>query len=343
MLKPELKITTELFPNLVLHIMSCAGIGTESDEEYSKKFKKTLTPNQRSTIANLRNEFTRTPPAETTPLYQFLFHTPCYFPAENINAILPIYDLVKESIKESSFAPFEDSYPLEVKMIYKSFPHKFEGFIFADSRCKINDINKGIDIFKNVLAAGYTRFYADYWQEVRAKTQPVVNKIYEKINNINLIEEWNNITGLRFPYPHFHAILCEPTKSLATSLQAEKVIFSSRRKIDEIVDMIIHEIGTHIFCQKALFEIKRLRKAFFKHPNGLVRIIEVASEYLRKPISNKLGIDSKLSVAQFLKAENEYKIFQQIYEGGNYEDIYEAIFSAYNESKQKKDQKYVQP
>jgi len=343
MSKSELKITAELFPNLVLHIMSCASIGTEQDEKYNKRFKETLTPNERSTIVNMRNEFTRTPPAEASPLYQFLFHIPCYFPAESINEVVMIYDLVKKSIQESSFAPFEDSYPVEVRMIYKSFPHKFEGLIFAESRTKINDVNKSIDIFKNVLSACYTRFYADYWQEVRVKIRPVVNKIYEKINNINLIEEWNGITGLQFPYPYFHAILCEPTKSLATSLQAEKVIFSSRRKIDEIVDMIIHEIGTHIFYQKALFEIKRLREVLFKDPNGLVRIIEIASEYLRKPISNKLKVDSKLSVTQCFKAENEYKIFQQIHEGGNYKDIYEAIFSAYNKSKVKKDQKYVQP
>lgn len=335
MLKAGIKITAELFPNLVLHVMSVAGIGTEYDMEYGEKFKETLTLEERSILLNMRDEFKRVPPTEASPLYQFLFHIPCYFPAENIDEIANIYDLVKESIEKSSLTPFEKLYPSEMEMVHKHyFTREFESFIFTEVQSKISEINKSVDTFKNIVTACCRRFYVNYWQEVKAKTEPIINKIFEKIDNVNLVREWSDITRLQFPFPRFHAILCEPTKSLATSLQAEKVIFSSRRKIDEIVDIIIHEVGTHIFFQKALFETEKLRQTFFEDPNGLVRIIEVASEYLRKPISNKLEIDSKLSVTQFFRAENEYKIFQRVYEGGNYEDIYEAILFTYNENKE---------
>ena len=106
----RIRISLELFPNLVLHTMSCAGLGF-FDEGYRERFGGTLTEAERSAIKEMAEGFQVNPPGVVGPLFQKLFQIPCYFPTESTEEIALVYTPTREAIEEGSFEPFAHRYP----------------------------------------------------------------------------------------------------------------------------------------------------------------------------------------------------------------------------------------
>lgn len=267
------KVNPELFPNLVLHVMACGGIGL--DEEYGKQHRETLTAEEMSQIKQMAEGVRVEGPAIAGPLFRILFQIPCYFPTKSVEEIDTVYDLTVRAVKEGSFAPFAQRYPHRVELIYRYIPHQFERFFFEETS-RAHDLEEAVGLFKGIVQAVYERFYADHWLRAKERMGKVAAEVLERIEAVDVVKEWEMITALEFPYPRFHVILSEPTQLLGTSLLAEKGVFSARQPIEVIAEMVVHEIGTHTMLQARLFGDQRVRGIVMEDYNGFVRVVEAA-------------------------------------------------------------------
>ena len=138
-----------------------------------------------------------------------------------------------------------------------------------------------------------------------------------RLARLDPIGEWETVTGLKFPYPRFHAVLAESIRPSATSLLAEKVVFSAG-PVDKIAEFIIHEIGTHIIWQAELLRDERVRKIVMTDLNSFVRVIEAACQALRAPILEKAGLAQQVDIISDseLNLEKEFREFNKAWKSG---------------------------
>ncbi len=207
-MKVRIRTSEELFPNLVLHVLACGGIGL--DAEYGQKYQETLTPAEIDQIHEMAAGFDVTPPALAGPFFQALFQIPCYFPAETIGEIGSIYERMIEVIREGNLSPLTRSYPQQMDRLTNYLPPQLQKHFLASIWTRRSELERAITDFRNILRAVYDRHYQSYWPEAREKIAGIGADIKERVGGKNVVKAWESIVNLAFPYPYFHVILCEP-------------------------------------------------------------------------------------------------------------------------------------
>lgn len=317
--KNGIKICPELFPNLVLHILACAKTGF--NREYGAQFRSTLTNDEIIRIQTMSDQFHAVPPASAGPLFRLFFQIPCYFPVETAEDINTIYELTADAVKEKSFNPFLQKYPQHVEYIHNEIPPAYEEFFFQ----KYTIEKPQVLHFSSIVSDVYTRFYREYWPAAQKKMEIPSAEIMG-LFNINVLHHWEEITGLDFPYPHFHGILAEATTFLGTSLLAEKGVFSVDSPVSFIADMVVHEVGTHIMLQKQLFSHAKAANILTADYNNFVRVIEAACHILRQSILATMGLPSQADMITSMNLEKEAGEFINVWPDN---DIIDALIKTY--------------
>ena len=325
----QLEIGPEVFPNLVLHVLACAGIGF--DDEYGEKFRSTLKADEIARVRGMAEAFAAKPPAVSGPLFQMLIQVPCYFPADTPEEISEVYEMVIDAVNRRSFTSFARWYPGEVGLIYKYIPSDLEGSLLVEAGQCAKELEKAIVHFRDILISVYQRFYAGYWPESKDRMEKLAGEVLKIIGGLNLLHEWQNVTCLQFPYPTFHAILGEATLFMGTSLLAEKGIFSAKLPPNAITEMIIHEVGTHIV---PLFTDASLRAIMRQDPNGLVRIVEAACQILQEPILEKMGLAQAVNIIAGMGLDAESEVFKMRWNES--QNFILALSKAYVDIRQKR-------
>lgn len=320
----HIRISPELFPNLVLHVMACAGVGL--DEEYGKNVREPLTAEEVFQIREMAKGFQVEAPALAGPLFRALFQIPCYFPAENTADMAAVYDLTVQAITEDSFAPFALYYPEETRLIYRYMPPQLQSFFLSETK-KIENPAHVINSFSTIIQDVYERSYIHSWIEAHDSMEKMSSKVMRLFKEVDLIKEWEGITGLKFPYPRFHAILCKPTKFCGTSLLAERDVFSTKPPLEIIGESIIHEVGTHLFLQAELLVDERVEDMVVKDYESFVKSVEVMCQSLREPILEKAGLSQKVDLAAKMELVNELQSFKTAWEKDK--DVLRGLFSLY--------------
>lgn len=307
----HLRISPELFPNLVLHVLACAGVGL--DEEYGKEVREPLTAEEAFQIREMAKRFQVEAPALAGPLFRALVQIPCYFPVKNTSDMAAVYELTVQAVAEGSFAPFALYYPEETRLIYRYMPPSLQSFFLSETK-KIENPRHVIDSFSTIIQDVYERSYIHSWTEARDHMEKMSFKVMRFFKEVDLIKEWEGITGLKFPYPRFHAILCKPTRFCGTSLLAEKDVFSTKPPLEVIGESIIHEVGTHLFFQAELLVDERVEDMVVKDYESFVKGVEVVCQVLKEPILEKAGLSQKVDIAAKMELVNELQSFKTAWE-----------------------------
>lgn len=323
-LKGRMRISAELFPNLILHVLACGGIGL--DAEYGQKYQETLTTAEIDQIQEMAAGFDVTPPALAGPFFQALFQIPCYFPAETIEDIETIYKRMIKVVREGNLSPLTRSYPQQMDRFANYIPPQLQKHFLASIWTRRPELEKAIMNFRQILKAVYDRHYQPYWLEAREKIEGIGADIKERLGGKNVVKAWESIVEREFPYPYFHAVLCEPTRYLGTSLLAEKDIFGATLPLEIVVEAIVHEIGTHIM---PIYTNEPLQRIVIKDQNGLVRVVEAACQVLRRPILEELDLNQRLDLVEAMGLAREKAAFTSAWE--KEQAIVPALLDAYHE------------
>jgi hypothetical protein len=320
----RIRVSAELFPNLVLHVLACAGIGLDMD--YGQRFQETLNGAEISQVQELAAGFHVQPPAVAGPFFQVLFQMPCYFPAESVAEVESIYRQMVQVVQEGSIVPLSRTHPQQVRRFARYVPPHMQKLLFAESQARATDLEEAIARFSQVVGAVCRRHYVQYWCDAKRRLERFGVEILQKIGTMDLVGAWETAVGREFPYPHFHVILGESTRFLGTSLLAEKGVFSAVLPVELVVESIVHEVGTHII---PIYADERLQRAVLKDHSGLVRVVEAACQLLRRPILAKMGLEQRLDLVAGMDLEREWIAFARA--RAQERDVVRAICAAHSE------------
>lgn len=102
------------------------------------------------------------------------------------------------------------------------------------------------------LASVVVRSFATYEQVVWPRERPCISIIAGNLNDYfgqrDVIVWWEEQTGLKYERPEFHPELCSAIKNgpNANAYAYDRVIFYHETPWDKLVELISHEIGTHV-------------------------------------------------------------------------------------------------
>ncbi|MFW9924161.1 MAG: hypothetical protein ACFFDW_12830 [Candidatus Thorarchaeota archaeon] len=329
-MSPKVVVTTNLTPNLLMHVFSCFEVeGSFYDSDYGLKHHFTLLDEDYEIWEEKAKKcMTLGCNAE---LYAILFQIPSYIPADDIEMVLDCFDKIADAVDEGS-----------IKVLIESYPDLFDNLsIYAptevyDNHFKRLNEHKGIileiiSIFKEILQGLWERFYAEFWEkELQGKLLKQAENLSKMINPINIISAWQRILKIDFPYNEFIVILVQATNTIVTNLLAEQIVISSKNEEMDSYKIIVHEVGRSFLLNMNLFEHEKLKAVAQYNIDKLTQIVDAVIIYLKRKMINTLKIKpEEHDTFAWPGYEEITKVFEHVWDSMQDKNIYEAIEQTY--------------
>lgn len=229
----------ELGVNYVTHLYTLAKAGFD-DPAYVKQYASSLMPTSLEYLranAELYSFYGR----DQGPFADLLYFTPSYFNFETTEEFSDYFAAWDEAIKRKSHRPFEQ-YTLHSQHMIR--------FFSADDQTWKQEILPLDRVFAKI-----GRIYVDnfdtYKKEIWPNIHPVLIRCSQVLNQMmepNLIEHWEECTGLQFEKEHYKIILYfagQHGPSWNNLSLGKNSAFYNQDK-EDMVAMASHEIGIHI-------------------------------------------------------------------------------------------------
>lgn len=320
-------VTTSLTPNLIMHLMACAGIAGRKD--YGRKFKFTINAEEMAFMKSFDKDFVAKPPLAGGPLFTILFQVPSYFPANSFEEISEVFKSLRRSLEETSLNPFKKSFPCEASPLDKWIPPVLQSVFFTRFQPRYEELMNVIDQFIRILRACYERFYKDCWLVARKAMQKKALKIQKRVESLDLLEAWREVIGKAFPYPSFAVYLCEPGNTVSSTM-AEKIVIPNQHSVNQAIQAIVHEVGVHFITLSDWIQNPKTSRILMKDREGLIRVQEAAICHLKSKVLKRMHVE--LGEDRFLlgmRLEREVAMFSSVWKSGRPLEIIDAVAEAY--------------
>lgn len=326
----KINITTNLTPNLIMHIFSCLEIeGSFYDSQYGMKHRYTLENGEydkwdelskKCGILGLNSE-----------LFSILFQIPSYIPTENIDMVLDSFDCISEAISEQSIQVLLDSYP----GVFDELPIYVPISVLDTRLQRLSEhepiIQDLIRNFQQVLENVWNRFYQDYWENTALpKIEQRCEELSVIIQPINIITAWKKKLSIDYPYSEFCAVLVEPTTTLATDLLVEKVVFPLKQKDLDFYRTIVHEVGRSFLLTTNLLENDHLKVIAQSNIEKVSTLVDAACATLKKQLDKRLNLWRDEPDPYEISLRTEMETFSKIWNSMEEKDIFKAIARTYD-------------
>ncbi|MFW5927864.1 MAG: hypothetical protein ACOCSL_01580 [Thermoplasmatota archaeon] len=277
----EIDLKRLFYPSLCYHGLKKLGFtGENPEKEYLEKSKK---------LSDMGDDFSFSAPVAGDPLFTFVYQIPSYLEPENTEEYLEIMEKVKKMIFKKNVEDFKKDWPGKTKYWDEWYTDCLKNYIFQDIGGKEEKVNNIIDEFTEYLVDiwdGYLRIYENKFQNYP------FDELQANIDNLEVEKIWDDEFGWNYPYDRFDLIVCPETKSTASSLGPEKVVFSTDYHWEIMKNSVIHEIGVRYFDLSELCKDDRTHEYMYDDYVGMLRLIETEVCYRKKKIMPNLRKDS---------------------------------------------------
>ena len=296
-------LSVEFLPNLILHVLAAAGVGY--DPTYGRRFRDSLTLWEKSFFARLPKGAFH---PRTGDLFLPFLVFPSYFSARNVEEARVVFQALIAAYERKGLVPLNKAFPQKTESLQVWWDNA-TGQIMGLDAPGVKDLKE----FSKVVLSYGSRFYEEFWKEKKKEIEEVRSYLEAVFLKKDVIGAWEALTGQRFKFPCFNVVLCEANRRLdGVSLGYERDLFYFKRDRQELIDFVVHEVGTHLL-KNLFFDDDETRAIFFQHPDVSYNVYEAGVEFLRGRISRKFGFKGKMKVVARLKAEREGMAFARIY------------------------------
>jgi len=239
--KRPVKAVVQFGPNYVFHLAAVARIGFDS--EYADKYAGSVDESDLGFLQRHRDLLTFGMGSGSDLVTIFLF-LPAYFDLQSGTHFAEYFSLLDEGCTTGALLAFFNRYAAEferqsVWIAKAEFEKDLSGIIHR--RETIGKL--GVIVMRNLPA------YRDsVWPVESAKMEEVSVAINKHFATLDPISAWENVTGIEYKLDCFRATLVSAIKNgpNADSLAYDTVVFHHDRPFDYMVQLIQHEIGSHI-------------------------------------------------------------------------------------------------
>jgi hypothetical protein len=239
--KRPVKAVVQFGPNYVFHLAAVARIGFDS--EYADKYAGSVGESDLSFLRGHRDLLTFGMGSGSDLATIFLF-LPAYFDLQSGGDFAEYFSLLEDGCSRGAFLAFFSRYANEferqsVWIAKAEFEKDLSGIIHhRETIGKLGEI-----VMRNLPA------YRDsVWPVESAKMEEVSAALNKHFDTLDPISAWEKVTGIDYKLDCFRATLVSAIKNgpNADSLAYDTVVFHHDRPFDYTVQLIQHEIGSHI-------------------------------------------------------------------------------------------------
>ena len=277
----EINLRRSFYPSLCYHGLKKLGFtGENPEKEYLEKSKK---------LSDMGDDFSFSAPVAGGPLFTFVYQIPSYLEPENTEEYQDMMGQVKEMIDNKNIDGFRQDWSSRTKYWDKWYTECLMNYVFQEIGGKEKKVKKIIDEFTEFLVEiwdDYKRIYENRFQNYPFE------ELQANVDKLDVENIWNDDFGWNYPYDRFDLIVCPETKSTASSLGPEKVVFSADYPWEIMKNSVIHEIGVRYFELSELCKDDRTHEYMYDDYVGMLRLIETEICYRKKKIMPNLRKDS---------------------------------------------------
>jgi hypothetical protein len=330
-LTQKVHISTNLTPNIIMHVFSCLEIeGSFYNSDYGLKHRFTILEEEYKSWEEISKKCITL--GCNVELFAVLFQIPSYIPADDIETVISSFEKISEAIEEGSIEALLNSYP----EVFDNIPIYVPLTILDEQFKKLfehKDLMKEIfEKFQGILGGLWNRFYKDNWENNTKKMiEKRIKDLETILNPINIISAWQKKLDIKFPYPEFLIYLVEPTTTLVTNLLAEKIIVSASLDDLTLYKVAIHEVGRAFLLNTNLFTNDNLKSIAQSNIEKLSVIVDAVCIHVKKELFKNLKIrDDELDPYIVPEVSEIIPVFAQIWDSMKEKDIYDALVQTYN-------------
>jgi hypothetical protein len=239
--KRAAKAVVQFGPNYVFHLAAVARIGFDS--EYADKYADSVNASDLELLQRNRDLLTFGMGSGSDLVTIFLF-LPAYFDLHSEADFAEYFSLLDEGCATGAFLDFFNRYADEFERL-SVWIAKTE---FDKDLQSIFKHRETIETLGEIVIRNLPAYRASVWPIESARMGAVATTINKYLDILDPISAWEKITGVAYKLDCFRATLVSAIKNGpdADSLSYDTVVFHHDRPFDYMVQLIQHEIGTHI-------------------------------------------------------------------------------------------------
>ena len=178
-------------------------------------------------------------------LVDFVIAGPLYRGFESDDEFREYYSRLDEALRDGCYDSFIERYELGEKHQAPWFemePRDLE--VVKEHRRTLQDIGR---VFRDNFATYATHI----WPQEKSKLESIAAIVENHFSGSKVIGAWESLTQITFKRPEFRAVLCSAIANgpNANSFAYDKVVFYHETPIPKLLDLIVHEVGTHILVE----------------------------------------------------------------------------------------------
>ncbi len=315
-----IKAVLEFYPNYAGHLLGVAQIGYNSS--YSKKYKESILPQDLKYLRKHADLLQWSEGDEGILSYFFLTFPGYINPATKQELADYLKDL-NTVVAQHSFDDFKDKYSTDIKEL-----DLWSGF---NENPIIYDYAEEIQMISKILMNNYDTFRDQVWPDNSDYMERLSIVLNQKFEEWNLIERWEELTGMEFKAEKYNIALSNGMENGPTgkSLGYEKDWYYYDSDPAEMIHNICQEAGIKILSGLCSDKYHNYNPAI------CFEVYKALSHYLTDQILEDIGIPSKKTRSS-LASSDLYSIFDLLWMTNpdlDVRGVYDMTLATYDSSR----------
>jgi len=263
-------------------------------------------------------------PVAGGPLFTFIYQLPGYIGPENKEDFQKTMEGCIDFVKTESIEKLKTDWPMQTKYLEKWYNPVYVSIVFDDIGENKKDVIETLEIWTEYILYIWDQYQPIYNRKMKDYPFDTITAHYKASS---ILHQWDTIMGFEYPFDKFIVCICPESRTTASSLGPQKIVFGARYSNKILEHSIVHECGVRYFPFDEFAKRERSAEIMRTDYDNFLRIIETEVCF-RKTKILKVENDYFLKGMQL---ENILEYRKEKYQ--NELDIFDFITQLYVEAK----------
>lgn len=272
----EVSVESSYYPSLCYYMLGKLGfLGQRPDSEFERWSQR---------LSSVGSSFAFCAPFAGGPLFTLIYQIPGYLNPKTPHDLVQIASDLKEAVIAHDITPVVN----RATYLDGWYTTAWVSNLFSTLSGQEHLACEVIDTF-TPLALEQWQVYAPLFHERLAKFP--WSEAQALAGKYDYFGKWQEILQTEYPYSRFCLIVCPESRTLASSLGPEKVVYGSCHSIDHMQNTLFHEIGVRFANLGALASDHKTSQIMKDDYGGMIKIIEAEICHLKPALMPGLVTD----------------------------------------------------
>jgi hypothetical protein len=230
-------------------------------------------------LSELGGDFAFAAPLAGGPVFNFVYQIPGYLDPAEAAELGDIVRALEEFIQTKSVEPFARRWPARTAHWEKWYLPGNLGYLFGVVGGREKETVRLIRLFLDFIGGLWPAYRPEFEEKLRGLP---LRGHEERCRRLDPVEAWEKELGLPYPYDRFELVICPESRTVASSLGPEKVVFGAAHAWPLMRNAVVHEIGVRMISFEHLSNHPATRPLMERDYLGVLKLIETEICF-RKP------------------------------------------------------------